>query len=763
MKKGRRVGLFLFIFILLNVQNVSAKDIHGRVLFISSYDYSFNTVPSQIKGIEEALDEEVLLNYEFMDTKNVNSEEGIRHFHDMLAYKLTMIEPYDVIIVGDDAALQFVLDYRQELFAGIPIVFEAVNDLERAQTAVSDGLITGVMEKVPYEDNLELATSLYPNATRIAAIVDNSISGIGAVKEFQTISEKYPQYQFEEINASEYSKKEFTGKLEELDADTIVIFLICSEDKYGNSYTNREVESLIREHANVPIFRVVQEGVGNGFFGGAVVSFEDSGRIAGEMAMRILWGTAPSEISMVKDSPNIYLFDENVVQHFNIMKKQLPKDSEYVNRKVSFLERNAQVIVGIMALALILILMFGIIVVSYHLEEKNKASQAKTIFLSRISHEIRTPMNAILGITSLTKQCTKEPDKVHENLDKIESASKLLLNILNDVLDMSAIENGKMKISKEAFGLETVLAPTIEMYDALCRQKGIEYNVEFTKEITRTLLGDSLRLSQIMNNLLSNAVKFTEPGGRITLTISPKESIEGTVFVQFEVEDTGCGMSEDMKKRIFKPFEQESSKTALSHGGSGLGMAITKNLTELMNGTISVESEKGKGTKFQVQLPFEVSEDDNCKTDPDKSDTRSKEDKEEVYNLTGMRVLLADDTELNLDVARELLELAGVQVECARNGQETVEKFKESAPGTYDVILMDVQMPVLDGYQATKKIRSLERADASKIPILAMTANAFTEDIEASENAGMTDHISKPIDTFLMYEKLERYFHGKSV
>lgn len=758
MKKGRIVWLFLFFLILFCTVPADAKEgSYGRVLFISSYDYSFNTVPSQMKGIEEALDKDVLLNYEFMDTKSVNDEKSIALFHDRLSYKLEKTAPYDVVIVGDDAALQFVIDYREELFSGIPVVFEGINDTERAKTAAADGLTTGVIEQIPYKENLELAASLYPDADRIVAITDDSISGLGEIKEFQNLAESYTDFRFEELNASLYSKKEFAAELEKFDKHTIVIFLICSEDKDGNAYTNREVEEMIKEHANVPIFRVVQEGVGNGFFGGAVVSFEDAGQLAGEMAMKILEGTEPSEIAMVESSTNLYYFDEEVVNRYHIIKTQLPKKAEFVNAKVSLLEKNAHVIVGILVVALILSLVIGIVVILIHLEDRNRANEAKTIFLSRMSHEIRTPMNAILGITSLTKQATDD-EKVLGNLDKIEGASKLLLSILNDVLDMSAIENGKLKIGKESFHLETALTPAVELYETLCAKKGIAYTVKYEGEVPELLLGDALRLNQILNNLLSNAFKFTKAGGTVNLTIRPVERVNGTVYIQFEVQDTGCGMSEDMKQRIFQPFEQESAKTAFSHGGSGLGMAITKNLTELMNGTIQVESKKGEGTAFTVQIPFEVAENE-ADVQIDRIDGTASET---AYDLQGVHILLADDTELNLDVARELLELAGADVDCAKNGQEAVDKFKASAEGTYDMILMDVQMPVINGYQATEQIRNLERQDAKDIPILAMTANAFTEDIEASKQAGMDDHISKPIDTIHLYAKIEQYCHTRT-
>lgn len=887
-------------------QMIFAKE-GGRVLFISSYEYSWDTVPLQMEGIEEALADDVSLSYEFMDTKRVNDEEGSRLFYEHLSHTLDMVEDYDVIIVGDDAALKFALDYQDELFDGIPIIFEGINDIERARKAAEDNLITGVVERLSYRDTLDLAVSLYPDAKRIVGIVDDTITGEGEKKQFHANEAEYPEFTFEELNTSLYSKDEFAEKLSEIGEDTIVFYLICSEDKDGNTYTGKEAAALIGENTRVPVFRMVQAGIGSGLFGGEIVSHKESGAIAGRMAMQILNGTDPAEISMVEESPNMYYFDEQVMQKFGISRKQLPEDAVFINKKVSFLEKNAKAVVTILVVTVILLLVMGIMGISLHLKERNRtlevvqtrngqlaeaiqaaehANKAKTTFLSRMSHEIRTPMNAILGITSLTRNCADNPSKVKENLDKIEVSSKMLLNIINDVLDMSAIENEKIRIGHSPFDFKQVLSSLTTMYYTLCKQKGIQYDMILAGVTEEVLVGDQLRLNQILNNLLSNALKFTESGGQIKLIVTQQDIEDKKVYFQFTVQDSGCGMSEDMKSRIFKPFEQESAQTALNHGGSGLGMSITKNLVELMQGAVSVESEKGKGSTFTVSLPFEraenteskiqdmralkvlVADDDKntrdymavvlqhigvefhivgsgkeaieelrradaegkpyevCFTDwqmPEVSgldlirkirkewqerifiavisgyDLNEAEEEaksagadlclakplfqstifnvimelsggaytritadEDEYDLNGMRILLVDDTEFNLDVAEELLEMVGIEVDCARNGQEAIDRFESSMQGYYDAILMDVQMPVLDGHEATRRIRRLAREDAASVPILAMTANAFTEDVTASLEAGMNDHITKPIDTQILYSRLNKYYHHLS-
>lgn len=744
-----------------------------RVLFISSYSYEWDTVPNQIAGIKEMLGNDVILNYQFMNTDWLLDEKNSQLFYETISHALEVSKPYDAVITGDDAALQFVLDYREELFPGIPVIFEGVNDTERAQKAAEEGLITGVVEKFSYKNNLDLAISLCPKANKIACIVDDTITGLGEKKQFYANEKDYPDFKFEEFSGSRYSKEEYKECLSKIGSDTIVIYLRCGEDKYGNLYTTKELNEIIKKDIKVPVFRLSQSEIGNGVFGGEVASHIESGKIAGDMTMRILNGEDPAKIKMV-ESPKQSMFDEQVMKKFGISKKQLPKDTIYVNREISFVEQYASIIVRALVSIIILLLLAGIIGISIHLKQRNQtlavvetrnaqlaeaintaqhANQAKTTFLARMTHEIRTPMNAILGITSLTRQCVEDAEKVEENLDKIEVSSKMLLNIINDVLDMSAIENDKIKIGHAEFDFKQILYSLESMYQALCSQKGVVFELELTDVMEESLIGDQLRLNQILNNLLSNALKFTESGGRITLRVIQQKIEAKQVYYQFAVEDTGCGMTEDMKGRIFKPFEQESTQTALEHGGSGLGMSITKNLVELMQGSIHVESEKGKGSVFTVYMPFE-------RVENLKENVVSKEEKEAEYDIAGMHILLVDDTEINLSVAADLLMLAGAEVDCARNGQEAVEKFEASQPGQYHVILMDVQMPVLNGHEAARKIRRLERPDAQMIPIVAMTAHAFTEDVTASLEAGMNDHITKPIDTKILYTKLDEYYHA---
>lgn len=512
--------------------------------------------------------------------------------------------------------------------------------------------------------------------------------------------------------------------------------------------------------------------------------------------------------------------------------------------------------------------------------QADNANRSKSEFLARMSHEIRTPMNAIQGMTHLAQKNTDNPAKIENYLKKIDISSQVLLNIINDVLDMSAIESNKMMIANDPFDLREILLSLTVMYYTQCKQKGVKFRMNTGGIVHEKLIGDGLRVNQILLNLISNAFKFTPEGGKIMVTVKEVSEKDDQAFYIFTVSDTGEGMSKEMQERLFQPFEQEGADTAKKHGGSGLGLSITKNLIEMMSGSISFVSEKGKGTTFKVSLPFKIENKNSQEQmdyrmvrtlvvdDEDESrdyttqilerigvfydvakngqqavnkllqakkleqkynicfidwevengqgkqviqmirqkyteDTliivasaydaseiedevigagadlyitkplfqstvfnllmdlsqgkliRKKENKK-TYDFHGKKVLLAEDTEFNAEVAMEILALVHMEVVHAKDGQEAVDIFEKAAPGTFQAILMDVQMPVLNGYEATRQIRRSQHEDAKSIPIFAMTANAFTEDVSAALNAGMNGHIAKPIDVEKLYEILDQ-------
>lgn len=372
--------------------------------------------------------------------------------------------------------------------------------------------------------------------------------------------------------------------------------------------------------------------------------------------------------------------------------------------------------------------------------------ESKTQFLSKMSHEIRTPMNGMLGMISLAKisQQNQQYTEANAYLDKAEGLTQFLLSIINDILDMSRIESGKLVLEKAEFSIAGLADKLKSMFETTITEKGIAFSVELRDFKIKNVIGDELRISQVLTNFLSNASKFTSKGGHISVVFRQMEMIDGKVTIMFRVKDDGIGMAPEFLSRIFIPFEQEDSGTARRFGGSGLGMAISDNLIKQMGGQILVDSEVGKGTEFTVFLELPVGESTEV--------TAETMEKTEVVSLEGRRVLMAEDNDINALVAGKLLKHQGLIVERAVNGKEALDTFAGCTPGYYDAILMDIHMPVMDGWEATKQIRKLEHPDAKRIPIIALSADAFVEDKRYSMEIGMNGHVAKPID----YKELQQ-------
>ena len=414
------------------------------------------------------------------------------------------------------------------------------------------------------------------------------------------------------------------------------------------------------------------------------------------------------------------------------------------------------------------LLIFSDITNEYHLRQKaledlkkaEKESRAKTDFLSNMSHEIRTPMNGIQGLLALARANVNDRNLMDAYLDRTEKLSQFLLTLINDILDISRIESGKMELEKEVFDLRELATRLDTMFRKTAEAKGIHWKVEMQDCRTHYVIGDEMRISQVIINFISNANKFTPSGGLVTVTFREMEVIEGAMHLMIRVRDTGKGIKEDFIDKVFHPFEQEDASTAHNYGGSGLGMAIADNIVKLMGGKILVESEEGKGTEFAVYITLPVAEEMEIAEQPvtDGIAGQSTEEKEAQrteaiaqFSLEGLHILLAEDNDINAEVAMELLSMQGAVVERAADGADAVRRFEESEPGAYDVILMDIQMPQMNGWEATEVIRKLERADAG-LPIFAMSANAFTEDQRHSLESGMNGHINKPVN----YEEVRR-------
>lgn len=384
------------------------------------------------------------------------------------------------------------------------------------------------------------------------------------------------------------------------------------------------------------------------------------------------------------------------------------------------------------------------------LDIAKNANKAKSHFLSNVSHDMRTPMNAIVGFTMLLQKDADSPEKVKDYTKKITDSSQHLLRLINDTLDMSKIESGKTSLNVAEFSIQELLEELKSIMVSQTNAKEQTFDLRMQGDIPELLMGDKLRVNQILLNLLSNACRYTPRAGKIELLVenlTPKNS--HFISLRFVVTDNGIGMHEEFLGKIFEPFVREISSTTNKVPGTGLGMAITKNLVDVMGGTISVESKLGEGSRFTVDLEFAPAE--AKEEEPEKRPEFENTGK----SLAELRILVAEDNELNMEILEEILKMEGASYETTENGKEALECFEKSEPGHFDVVLLDIQMPVMNGYEAAQAIRACKHPDAANIPIIAMTANAFAEDVKNALNAGMNAHIAKPINIKLLIETLE--------
>ena len=424
-------------------------------------------------------------------------------------------------------------------------------------------------------------------------------------------------------------------------------------------------------------------------------------------------------------------------------------------------------LVGGVACALLFLLIFDMAFMNWfnaRLDEAAKeaeaANRAKSDFLSAMSHDIRTPMNAILGLTTIAQLNDDDPAVVKDSLRKIELASNHLLTLINDILDISKVESGKLTLTPAAFSITEVAENLANIAQPMVEDKSIDFNIHTNDMKHEYLYADQLRINQVFINIMSNALKYTEPHGRVDVDLQELPSdTPGMVRLVYRVADTGIGMSEEFMERMYDSFSRQTDSRVNKVQGTGLGLAITKQMVDLMGGTIECQSKLGEGTTFTVTLDVPIAQHEDENVAPESADALASEDGQS--DVAGVRVLAAEDNDINWEIINMLLEMHGIESVRAENGQIAVDMLASSQPGDFDLVFMDVQMPVMNGIEATKAIRALPDERLAAIPIIAMTADAFSEDVAKCMDAGMNGHIAKPIDIKIVMKEIRRVKEGK--
>jgi len=866
------------------------------ILHINSYNTQIEWERSQIESIRRNLELDTTLTYRSI---NLNSNElhSQANFNSIISdlIRADYVARYPALIIASgNEALEFVLNNYYLLFPKVPVVFFGVHGFKDSQLYGLKAYVTGVSETVSFYETASEMLRLYPKTRRIFILNDYYISRSIAIREEIQKSIESRNLPVEFIFSENKLFADILKDIRGFGPDTLVLIGSYLSDVTGSFYSETDVQKMVAIAAKNPVFCMTVSYMGHGTLGGMVSGTDEQRSIVSTMAADILKGVPPGSIPIIFNSTflNRWKFDYKTAEKYHIDVKNLPTSHIIVNHVLPVWKSNPlEFGLAMTVAALLLLVICGLIVFSRALTIKQEAAEAasvaKSAFLSNMSHEIRTPLNAIIGMTSIGISASL-PERMKYCFTKIEDASKHLLGVINDILDMSKIEAGKFELSTAEFSFEHMLRRVVGVINFRINEKKQKFNVHIDKNIPRTMIGDDQRLAQVITNLLNNSVKFTPEHGSINLDTRLTEEENGICIIQFAVSDTGIGISSEQQAHLFQSFQQAESSTTRKFGGTGLGLSISKNIVEMMGGKIWVESEPEKGSVFTFTIRMKrgkekkqgllgssinignvriLTVDDDpdilvyfqgimqevgilCDVvgsaeeafdivekngqydiyfvdwklpgidgvelsrklkgkaaEPGRSivvmisgaewsvieaeareagvdkfvskplfpsmivdiineclgvNSEQEEDalEDNVGIFEGHCILLVEDVEINREIVLALLEATLLNIECAENGTEAVRMFGET-PSKYEMIFMDVQMPEMDGYEATRRIRALDIPNAKTIPIIAMTANVFREDIEKCLESGMNGHVGKPLDMNDILQQLRLNLLGK--
>ena len=734
------------------------------ILHISSYNAQVERERNQIEVIRQTLEPNDLIEYRNI---NLNSYENRSNasfdniFSDMIRANY-IAHDIDLILTTDNEAFNFVMDNYYILFSHKPVVFCEVNNIDSSALNSLEEYVTGICATFSFEETVGEMMRLYPNTKQIFILNDYLMTRSASMRSAIENKINTSGLQVEFIFSGDKPFAQLIEEIQGFGSDTLVLIGNYFVDSDGVLYPETDVQTHVASASINPVFCLSAIYMGQGTLGGLVSAPDVKSRIAISMAIDILGGKKVSDTPVIYDSSsyNNWQFDHAAAKKFKIKTNNLPLGHIVINRLLPLWESNpSEFLFMIMAGAFMFLIILGLMVFLKVLAKKQAEAQSATIaksaFLANMSHEIRTPMNAIVGMASVGIKAS-ELERKNYCFKRINEASKLLLGIINDILDMSKIEANKLELTYADFNFKEMIHRIVNVNNIRINEKRQNLTVYIDPSIPEFLYGDELRLSQVIANLAGNAVKFTPENGTITIRAECMDEKKGPSVpqpplcaIKFSVTDTGIGINRDKQKKLFQPFQQAESSTSREYGGTGLGLSISKNIIEMMGGKIWIESDLGKGAAFIFTLEIKRS---SKTTKKESVENNSGED----IKFTGQNILLVEDMEINREIVQALLESKELLIDCAENGEEAVKMFQKS-PDKYAMIFMDIQMPLMDGYETTRMIRSLDSQNAKDIPIIAMTANVFRDDIDRCISSGMNGHIGKPINFDEVMEKLRLY------